>query len=67
MARSPRLGQVIDFDKMRRTVTGALANPGAPDAERQVRTSLRAFFMARFIEWTERGNRSESGGMESDD
>lgn len=58
MEGSPRLRRYFDFSKMRNMVEEAIADPTALTSERRLRVCLRSFFMARFIEWVERDNRS---------
>jgi hypothetical protein len=60
LERNGRLGRYVDFGKMRNMLTGAWSDPAAPDSAWRVRASLRALYMARFIQWVERDNRPGS-------
>jgi asparagine synthase (glutamine-hydrolysing) len=60
LERNDHLGRYVDFAKMRTMLTGALSDPAAPDSGWRVRASLRTLYMARFIAWVERDNRSGS-------
>ena len=66
METEPRLRQFFDFGKMRNLVNEAIADPTASSSERHLRVGLRSFFMARFIEWVERDNRSEPDATDSE-
>lgn len=65
MEKSPRLRHFFDFAKMR-----AMIHPHDPPygetTNVRVRHAIRAFFMARFIEWVERDNRFETDAAESE-
>ena len=66
MEKSARLQQFFDFKKMRNVLNSTCDVPYGESRTALVRHSIRAFFVARFIEWVERDNRSETDTTESE-
>ncbi len=56
MEKSARLRRMFDFAKMREMLSGRTTGRAAVSSEGRIRHAIRAFLMARFIEWHERAN-----------